>query len=140
MDYPMAGEKTSMDAGHDHTLLADGNTSEDGDPIHRHSWKKNGEYTSEDAGHRHMLYEKKDDDDGMYGEMMGCMSENLTAMREMLGKQTGGPPPVQSEETRTLLTMIAKNTMRKQRAWEFDIQRDRRTGFTEKIIAKPVGE
>lgn len=80
------------------------------------------------------------EDDGQHAEVMAAMNENLTAMRELLEKDTGGPPPAQSKETQTLLTTIAKNTMRRQRSWEFDVQRDRRTGFTEKIIAKPVGE
>jgi hypothetical protein len=78
--------------------------------------------------------------EGGHSEEMRALVENLTAMRELIGQQTGGPPPAHSEETRTLLTTIAKNTMRRERSWEFDIQRDRRTGFTEKIIAKPVGE
>ena len=78
-------------------------------------------------------------DMGQHGEQMAALIENMQALRAVVER----PPPAapeQSDETRTLLTMIAKNTMRKQRAWEFDVQRDRRTGFTEKIIARPVGE
>lgn len=81
--------------------------------------------------------------DSQHGEVMMAMNENLVAMRELIQNHilsAESKAPEQSEETRTLLTAIAKNTMRKQRAWEFDIQRDRRTGFTEKITARPVGE
>lgn len=72
-------------------------------------------------------------------ELLAALVENMVGLRAVLERE---PPaaPQQSEEMQTLLTQIAKNTMRRQRAWEFDVQRDRRTGFTEKIIARPVGE
>lgn len=78
-------------------------------------------------------------DNNLHGEQMAALIENVQALRAVMERP---PPeaPEQSDEMRSLLTMIAKNTMRKQRAWEFDIQRDRRTGFTDKIIARPVGD
>ena len=78
-------------------------------------------------------------DSSLHNELMAAMTENIQALREIAHTHPD-PMPEQSDETHSLLTMIAKNTMRKQRAWEFDVQRDRRTGFTEKIIARPVGE
>lgn len=78
-------------------------------------------------------------DMGQHGEQMAALIENMQALRALMERPSPAPPE-QSDETRSLLTMIAKNTMRKQRAWEFDIQRDRRTGFTDKIIARPVGD
>ncbi len=79
-------------------------------------------------------------DAGLHNQLMAAMTENIEALRAIAHTHPDPMPTEQSDETRTLLTMIAKNTMRKQRAWEFDVQRDRRTGFTEKIIARPVGE
>lgn len=78
-------------------------------------------------------------DMGQHTEQMDALIENMQALRALMER----PPaeaPEQSDEMRTLLTMIAKNTMRRERSWEFDIQRDRRTGFTEKIVARPMGD
>ena len=77
-------------------------------------------------------------DMGQHSEQMNALIENMQALRAVLEREPPAPAE-QSEETRSLLTVIAKNTMRQERSWEFDIQRDRRTGFTEKIIARPVG-
>lgn len=75
---------------------------------------------------------------GLHHELMAALTENIQALRDIA--HTHPEPAEPNDEAQKLLTMIAKNTMRKQRAWEFDIQRDRRTGFTEKITARPVGE
>jgi len=75
-------------------------------------------------------------DNASHTELMTALTENIQALREIAHTH---PEPTQNDEMQKLLHMIAKNTMRRERSWEFDIQRDRRTGFTDKIIAKPVG-
>lgn len=76
-------------------------------------------------------------DMGSHGELMTALTENIQALREIAHTH---PEPAPNDETQALLTMIAKNTMRRSSSWEFDVQRDRRTGFTDKIIAKRMGE
>jgi hypothetical protein len=76
--------------------------------------------------------------EGGHSEEMKALVANLEAIKELLDKPAVELPD--NSDMQTLLSTIAKNTMRRQRPWEFDIQRDRRTGFTEKIIARPVGE
>ncbi len=132
-DYAKAGDKTSVDGGHDHTLLEGGKTSMDGEPLHSHDWSPDQEKTSTDAGHNHCA---KDDYDAN-GEYMMALTENMQGLRALMERPAEHP---ENSDMQKLLTTIAKNTMRRQRAWEFDIQRDRRTGFTEKIIARPVGD
>lgn len=76
--------------------------------------------------------------EGGHSEEMVALVENLQALRVIMEREPAELPD--NSDMQTLLHTIAKNTMRRQRPWEFDIQRDRRTGFTEKIIARPVGE
>ncbi len=137
MAYPKAGDKTSTDADHNHTLLEGGKTSVDGEPAHDHDWSPDQEKTSTDAGHNHCA-KAEDDDYDSNGEYMMALTENMQGLRALMEREPAEHP--ENSEMQKLLTMIAKNTMRRQRSWEFDIQRDRRTGFTEKIIARPVGE
>lgn len=76
--------------------------------------------------------------EGVHSAEMQALVANLAAIRELLDKPAVELPD--NSDLQTLLSTIAKNTMRRQRPWEFDIQRDRRTGFTEKIIARPIGD
>ncbi len=78
-----------------------------------------------------------DDDDDDRGEMMGTLTENLTALRQLIERE---PEMPDDSETHTLLTTIAKNTMRRAGQWEFDVQRNSRTGFIEKIVATPLAK
>ena len=76
--------------------------------------------------------------EGGHSEEMQALVANLQAIKELLDKPALELPD--NSDMQTLLSTIAKNTMRRQRPWEFDIQRDRRTGFTDKIIARPIGD
>lgn len=76
--------------------------------------------------------------EGGHSEEMQALVANLEAMRALMDKPAVEMPD--NSDMQTLLSTIAKNTMRRQRPWEFDVQRDRRTGFTEKIIARPIGD
>jgi len=76
--------------------------------------------------------------EGGHSEEMKALVANLQAMKELLDKPAVELPD--NSDMQQLLGTIAKNTMRRQRPWEFDVQRDRRTGFTEKIIARPIGD
>lgn len=70
--------------------------------------------------------------------LLAALVENTAAFRAVLEKEPAELPD--NSDMQQLLSTIAKNTMRRQRPWEFDVQRDRRTGFTEKIIARPIGD
>jgi len=73
--------------------------------------------------------------------LLAALVENTTALREVLEREPPEPAELpDNSDMQQLLGTIAKNTMRRQRPWEFDVQRDRRTGFTEKIIARPIGD
>lgn len=83
-------------------------------------------------------YEEVGGDDGGGGHSaeMVALSENLQALRAIMERSSDTPD---NTEQRTLLATIAKNTMRGRVPWEFTVERDKRTGFTSKIIAKPMG-
>lgn len=51
LKFADAGDKTSYDNGHSHTLLGDGTTSEDQD--HKHTWSSDSDRTSYDNNHDH---------------------------------------------------------------------------------------
>lgn len=77
-----------------------------------------------------------DGDGGGHSAEMVALSENLQALRAIMERSSDTPD---NAEQRTLLATIAKNTMRGRVPWEFTVERDKRTGFTSKIIAKPMG-
>ena len=87
---------------------------------------------------RHEGGEGYENGEGGHSEEMQALVANLQAIKELLDKPAVELPD--NSDMQQLLGTIARNTMRRQRPWEFDIQRDRRTGFTEKIIARPIGE
>lgn len=78
------------------------------------------------------------DGEGGHSDEMKALVANLEALRAVMERPAVELPD--NSDLQQLLGTIAKNTMRRQRPWEFDVQRDRRTGFTEKIIARPIGD
>jgi len=76
--------------------------------------------------------------EGGHSDEMKALVANLEALRAVMERPAVELPD--NSDLQSLLSTIAKNTMRRQRPWEFDVQRDRRTGFTEKIIARPIGD
>lgn len=108
----------------------------------------------------------KKDEDGQLVELMKSLTANVEALREIAHTHPDPAPSEHSEglmvamtenikilrniaerpvdtvqhsdEVSPLLTVIAKNTMRTRVPWEFTVKRNQ-AGFTEKIIARPMG-
>jgi len=82
-------------------------------------------------------YEEVSGDGGGHSAEMRSLSENLQALRAIMERSPDAPD---NTEMRTLLATIARNTMTRRTPWEFTVERDKRTGFTSKIIARPMGD